>query len=169
MTRHKYTPEQRTIAFWSHVNKNGSIPAHMPHLGKCWEWTGFMNDSGYGLMAWPQRGHQERVHRISWILNHGEIPNNLFVLHKCDNRLCLNPSHLFLGTQLDNILDKLEKGRQPQGEQVWNCKLSDEEVENIKRRKLLGEKQNKLALEYKVSTALISLIVNNINRTSKGK
>ena len=58
------------------------------------------------------RGKQTGTHRVSWILTFGEIPDGLFVLHRCDNPPCLNPQHLFLGTHLENIADKISKGRQ---------------------------------------------------------
>jgi len=95
------TPEER---FWLKVNKNGP--------NGCWEWTGSKRDKtrGYG-------GHWDgtkgvRAHRFAWELHHGKVTTGLRVLHRCDNPGCVNPSHLFLGTDLANVQDRDEKGRQ---------------------------------------------------------
>jgi hypothetical protein len=68
-----------------------------------WNDTKFLN--GYG------RCSDKRAHRVSWVLNYGEIPDSMLVLHKCDVRACINPDHLWLGTQLDNMRDMISKGR----------------------------------------------------------
>lgn len=92
----------RLDRFWSKVNQ------HAP--GGCWEWTAGLNDSGYGMFPlWPRPA--ERAHRFSWHQHRGAIPDALCVLHRCDNRKCVNPDHLFLGTRGDNIRDCFGKGR----------------------------------------------------------
>jgi hypothetical protein len=75
----------------------------------CWEWAASLNDAGYGQMS--VNGVPDRAHRISWHIHRGEIPDGLFVLHKCDNRRCVKPDHLFLGTHADNMRDMSRKGR----------------------------------------------------------
>lgn len=75
---------------------------------ECWEWLGWRLD-GYGRMRW--RGRVQGAHRVSWFLMYGEIPDGMLVLHHCDNRGCVNPDHLFLGTNQDNIDDRERKGR----------------------------------------------------------
>ena len=80
---------------------------------RCWEWTGTLDQNGYGRLGvrrdgWPRN---PTAHRLSYDLYRGEIPSGIFVLHRCDNPPCCNPSHLFLGTQADNIHDMLSKGR----------------------------------------------------------
>jgi len=83
--------------FWSKVK---------PQKG-CWLWLGKKNALGYGILD-----PNIRAHRIAWELMRGPIPNGLCVLHCCDNPGCMNPDHLFLGSQLDNIDDMVSKGRQ---------------------------------------------------------
>ena len=82
--------------FWKRVEKSDD----------CWIWTGARNEKGYGNV-WPSR----KAHRVSWEMRYGEIPDGLFVLHECDNPPCVCPDHLFLGTNRDNIIDAIRKGR----------------------------------------------------------
>lgn len=84
----------------------GSIPE--PNSG-CWLWLGSTNAKGYAHLKYDMR--QQRANRFSWSAYNGPIPEGLHVLHSCDNRLCVNPEHLFLGTNQDNVDDKMKKGR----------------------------------------------------------
>lgn len=85
--------------FWSKVTRSD----------RCWEWQGPRDHDGYGFIKVMRCSR--RAHRCSWELCVGPIPNNLFVLHRCDNPPCVNPAHLFLGTARDNALDMVGKGR----------------------------------------------------------
>lgn len=125
--------------------------------GDCWEWTGLLNDNGYGKIY--INGKLESAHRIAWRLGRGGIKDNLHVLHKCDNRKCVNPDHLFLGTNNDNIRDKVNKNRQPHGEGVYCAKLNDGSVLEIKRRVANGESQTKLAEEYGVTQVAVGHVI----------
>lgn len=102
------TIEQR---FWSKVNKDGPTAPHMDT--PCWLWTASKRNKGYGAFAYTLDGVmvQDRAHRYSYQLHIGTIPPGLFVLHRCDTPACVNPDHLFLGTNQDNVTDMYSKGR----------------------------------------------------------
>lgn len=93
--------------FWEKVKKTDY----------CWNWTGSKRNKGYGAFGYTVNGRtiQGRAHRYSYELHIGDIPQGLFVLHRCDNPACVNPDHLFLGTNEDNIKDMLSKGRHVSG------------------------------------------------------
>ncbi len=95
--------------FWAKVNKDG--PVIREELGACWIWNATRNEDGYGRVWHPQQ-RLESAHRASWEMEHGSIPMDMRVLHACDNPPCVNPAHLFLGTQLTNVRDCIKKGRQ---------------------------------------------------------
>lgn len=94
--------------FWEKVDKNGPVPAHRPELGPCWVWTAGRSH-GYGLI-YVDRSGKTRAHRVSFFLKHGRWPQPCG-LHRCDNRLCVRPSHIFEGTKADNVRDMDAKGR----------------------------------------------------------
>lgn len=77
----------------------------------CWNWKASLNSNGYGQIG--DKGRNRIASQVAWELANGPIPKGLSVLHKCDNPKCCNPSHLFLGTQRDNMLDAIAKGRMP--------------------------------------------------------
>jgi predicted DNA-binding protein (UPF0251 family) len=112
-----------------------------------------------------------RAHRFFFEKFIGPIPNGMNVLHICDNRRCVNPDHLFLGTSKDNSQDALKKGRlvltnlptELLGEQNPRAKLTRQDVEIIRARELFGEKQNWLAAEYGVDRTTIVSAVNYKN------
>ena len=101
----------------------------------CRNWTGYINSNGYGE-GWFN-GRTQRAHRIAWQLYFGDIPKGLCVLHRCDNRRCVNPKHLFLGSVSDNNRDKITKGRHrfgvSNGEANGRAKLTEAQVQSIVR------------------------------------
>ena len=100
------------------------------------------------------------AHRISWEIHNGEIPENLWVLHKCDNPPCVNPEHLFLGTPRDNVIDKVKKGRHrdDNGEKHPMAKLKDKDVRYIRRKLSDGIQGKDLAKQFNVCRMTISNI-----------
>lgn len=96
--RGQMSPEER---FWRRV----------PRSEGCWEWRGARHPRlGYGKFS-VSRNTNIPAHRAAWLFEHGEIPQGMRVLHKCDNPPCVRPDHLFLGTQTDNMRDCAAKGR----------------------------------------------------------
>jgi hypothetical protein len=113
--------------FWSRVDVGGS---------GCWEWTAGRNiDGGYGRLRLD--GGLIMAHRLAWILTYGPIPEGLSVCHHCDNPPCCNPSHLFVGTQADNVMDAMKKGRQRMpmlsGADHGQAKLTWPKVQEIRK------------------------------------
>lgn len=139
--------------FWSKVKKGPG----------CWTWLGWRYQSGgYGGLA--LNGRNVRAHRVAFELANGPIPEGLFVCHSCDNPVCVNPNHLFIGTCADNNWDKSRKGRAKghlmPGEAHPGHKLKAEQVAEIRRRYVEGDSNKmRLALEYGVSDRLIYNII----------
>jgi hypothetical protein len=103
------------------------------------------------------------ISRYIWELNYGKIPDGFVIRHKCDNGLCININHLEIGTQFDNIKDKIERGRQPLGSKVHSSKLTEEQVIDIKKRLENKESLSKIGELYGVGKTTISAIKNKIN------
>ncbi len=164
------------------VDKNGPVPAHMPHLGQCWVWTGSVTSSrpAYGRISsgWP--GHGGRiflVHRVSWVEANGPIPPETpHVLHHCDNSLCVRPAHLWVGTNVDNVRDRHSKGRDgsargdSNGSRLYparllrgaanpNSKLTDDEVTEILRLAMAGYPTKLLEQHYPVKGPTLRKVI----------
>lgn len=147
------TPEER---FWSKVDTSGGPDA-------CWTWVAFTNPKGYGLFGWA--GKNRLAHRVAWELTKGPIPPGMNVLHHCDNPPCCNSSHHFLGTLADNNVDMTKKGRRPTREQCWNGKLTQVEIDDMRRRHASGAVSFKqLAREKGMSPSRISRVVRNTRK-----
>lgn len=150
------------VRFWAKVNKCGPVPKHRPELGPCWEWTASRRGGGYGQFV-VGAGQIKDAHRWVWEQCVGEIPPGLFVLHACDNKGCVNYlSHLFVGTQADNIQDMLNKHRQnpPRGERSNRTPITEWDVRRIRERALHGETFEVIAMDFPVQAQCIGRIVN---------
>lgn len=125
----------------------------------CIIWCGHKNLDGYGLIRdtiGPCKQGNILAHRLAYQIFRGPIPDDMRVLHKCDNPACVNPYHLFLGTQLDNVTDMIKKGRGRKGEKHGNAKLTNANVIFARRRYSAGGiSQQKLAEILGVSQATL--------------
>lgn len=157
--------------FWSKVDVRGA--------GECWPWKAGRFSAGYGSFKMPEGDRTSS--RALWSLLHGEPQPGVFVCHSCDNRLCCNPDHLFLGTHADNMADMARKGRAARiggprlcgddswthqhpelvlrGEQVSSAKLSAEQVAAIRRQRAAGALLRELAAEFGVRISTIHCVV----------
>lgn len=104
--------------FWEKVDKKGEF--------ECSNWTAALGTAGYGHFRLD--GRCQTASRVSYLLAYGEIPDGLHVCHTCDNPACVNPGHLWLGTNDDNNRDKMDKGRQAKGEAAGRAVLTESDV-----------------------------------------
>jgi len=138
--------------------------SRLPDSPGCWLWTGVVNQYGYGCIgmstgarARARRWRPALAHRVAYAQYKGPIPADMGVLHRCDTRSCVNPEHLFLGTNADNTADMISKGRArfscggTSGENHWNAKLTQVQVDEIRVRLRGGEARVALARAYGVS------------------
>ncbi len=126
----------------------------------CDEWDGYRNRGGYGhvYLGKQPNGQPLRIlaHRLSWMKNYGEIPDGMEICHTCDNRACVEISHLFMGTKKDNMEDMVAKGRQVKGLRHHNAKLSDADVSGIRWFRAAGVSNRQVAKLYKISCGHVS-------------
>lgn len=128
-------------------------------INGCWEWNGKgRNHSGYAKILFE--GVFTCAHRAVWRLIFGDVPSNLLVLHKCDNRVCVNPEHLYIGTPKDNANDMVNRGRSMIGIKNHKAKLTEEQVKEIRHSYKLGQSY-KLARVYGVNASTIQRIIRN--------
>ena len=134
--------------FWEKVKKTS----------KCWLWTAHTNGR-YGQF-WINTKEKKYAHRISYELNKGKIPKGLLVCHKCDNPICVNPKHLWLGTYKENMQDASAKGRTTTGEKSSTAKLKTADVLKIRKMYNTGRfTQKEIAKKFNVIQQNISLII----------
>lgn len=134
----------------------------------CWIWTASINGYGYAQIhiakADRKPGVSNRANRVAYELFIGPIPAGMYICHRCDNRRCVNPAHLFAGTAADNAADCVAKGRTLRGAKQWECKLSESDVRMI--RATYGEggvSHAALAAYFAVSKPTISAVISRYN------
>lgn len=131
----------------------------------CWIWTAGISKSGYGVF--DLYGKSKSAHRVSWEIHNGISPGKLHVLHNCDNRVCVNPTHLFLGTPKDNMQDKVKKHRQAKGLKNGKGKLSNKQIQEIRSLVKLKKPYSEIAVAYQITKAYVSMIALNKTRATK--
>jgi hypothetical protein len=146
--------------FWKKVDQSGGPDS-------CWPWLASFGTGGYGKFGVGIQ-QTEGAHRVAYFLAHGDIPDDMpCILHRCDNRPCVNPAHLFAGTKRDNTHDMLTKGRSGFQNGAWtsspgstnpNAKLTEDAVVAIRCRISGGASTADLAREYQVSEVSIHKI-----------
>lgn len=122
---------------------------------ECWNWTGKLDGYGYGVCNINRLCTAYRV--AIWL--DGKDPKGHHVLHSCDNPKCVNPNHLRLGTNEDNMKDKMDKQRQTKGSDVHSAVLTEKDIPVIKEKYKQGQRQYSIAAEYGVHQSQISMIV----------
>jgi hypothetical protein len=147
---HKYSRKNPGSKFWDRVNKTDN----------CWIWRGYRHQSHhYGtLKVFKKRTY---AHRYAWELTYGKIPNEMHVLHHCDNPPCVRPNHLFLGTQADNNRDKKQKGRLVFGSKRKLAKLKESDIPIIRELWKRGQSMQQIALVHGVHRNTIQQVLSS--------
>ncbi len=150
----KLTPEE-IARFWSHVDKTEDDQ-------QCWLWRASGSDEGYGHFSLRRnnRGICALAHRMAWAITNGPILNGLSVLHRCDVPSCVNPNHLWLGTQAENMADMIQKKRLPVGVKRWNNRFSEADVLDMRDLRNKGWKLKEIGQKYAAKLYIICDIVN---------
>ena len=156
--RSKRWAEYREPAFWARVDTS--------EPDGCWNWTGHQvlgpkNTSPYGVLGW--NGRQQRAHRVAYLLKVGPIPTGAMVLHRCDNSLCCNPAHLYIGDHAQNMQDMVDRRRRVgkgAGERNGRAKLTQAQADEIRVMYAAGGvSQQRIADLYGISQFAVSQIV----------
>ena len=166
MNEPSQTTEHEEARFWKQVNKTEG----------CWPWIGYRNEKGYGVMCF--RGKNIRAHRFAYLLTKGPIPAKYLICHTCDNRPCVRPDHLYVGTFLQNARDAVRRGRtakgathgwalhpelRPRGESHPSAKLKETEVLKIIELCGNGASHSDLGRRFGVNEGTIRKIARGIN------
>ncbi len=145
--------EERLFDFWARVDKSGGPNA-------CWPWQGAPSGHGYGAFR-NGKGRRYRAHRLAWANTYGGWPTGFLCLHRCDNKMCCNPLHLFTGTQQDNMLDMAQKDRHVRGTRQPFSKLKESDIPKIRQLRKNGLSGAKIGKLFSVCDVTIYAILNN--------
>lgn len=153
---------RRAVPFWDRVKKTDG----------CWLWTGGRTSEGYGCVRF--HGRTDRAHRVAYEMTSGPIRPGLCVCHRCDNPICVRPSHLFLGTNRENAQDRHAKGRTKNldlaramrgDRRYWTAKLSAAQVRAIRDAVSAGEQLVVVGRRFGVHHSTVSRIARRLYRT----
>jgi len=150
--------EPLEIRFWKKVDIRGE--------NECWPWTGGCFRSGYGEIQAGTLNSPKviRAHRLAFELENGPIPEGMCILHSCDNRLCVNPKHLRMGTIKENNQDMVIRNRIARGFRLPQTKISKEDVAEIRTRASHGETHSRIAEDYPIQRSHVSAIIRKEER-----
>lgn len=137
-----------------------------PNTG-CWLWMGVLDRGGYAKVSASHR--TERASRMSWEVANGPIPDGLFACHRCDNRACVNPDHLFLGTHRDNMRDMASKGRSARGERNVGAKLCEKDISEIHEMFRAGATTSDVAKRFGVRQESANKIARGVTWSHVGQ
>ena len=132
---------------------------------ECWNWIACLSSSGYGFISGEHSGPMVAAHRVAWELTNGPIPDGMHVLHHCDNPRCCNPAHLRIGTNADNVADKMARKRlnPVRGTRHKNSKLVDTDIPIIRALYGAGVSVPAIAKRFNVVDGTIHFILNGRN------
>lgn len=150
-------PQQINLDGWYTVKNR--FEKRIMKTDNCWEWKGHISPYGYGKFSVNEREHWQ-AHRLSYFLYKGDIPSGMFVLHQCDNRSCVNPKHLRIGTQKENMADMHARGRFKSSPKAGKRRLTLEKVNDI-RKSYPTKSIRVLAREFDVSRDVVAKVVKN--------
>lgn len=149
---HQHRSASLEAAFWQYAKRGSN--------DECWHWQGTIQNTGYGAIWYLDKLYL--AHRVSWEIHNGPIPDGMNVCHECDNPPCWNPAHLFVGSDADNMADKVAKGRQPRGETNGNARITEAQVIQIRALRASGYQQQELADMFGISQPTVGQIVRRV-------
>ena len=159
-TLREHNPEEYARRFWSRVAIGGP--------DECWEWQGAYfitpNRDGKRYGRINSGGRFLKAHREAYRLHHGELPDDAFICHTCNNPACVNPAHLYAGDAASNVKDMYSSGRQvvEKGTARYNAKLDPEKVRRIRALHEQGVSNNAIARRFDINTGTVSRIVRRL-------
>lgn len=143
------------VRFWSKVDRK--------EPNECWIWKGSFKENGYPQLGVGSITNGTRTmrmaHRLSWLIHFGEVPAGKFVLHHCDTPACVNPNHLYLGTNTDNMGDAARRDRIAHGVRHTYAKLNPEKVRRVRAMFKAGTNCNQIAEKMGVTSATIQQVI----------